>query len=90
MLRFPFICPFRDWPEEQVSQLASVLQYRRYPPQTKVVTQGGPADSIFFVKSGEVRVVRRMVPPKLLRATLKAAGTPLTARLAYDPTAGRK
>lgn len=50
----------RGWSTAQLQNVAGLVQLRRLPYNTVVVEQGTKADCTFFIKAGEVRVVRRM------------------------------
>lgn len=43
---------------------------RKVPYNTVIIEQGNETDALYFVKSGEVRVVRRMSPDLVLYLTL--------------------
>ncbi|KAL0028365.1 hypothetical protein WJX77_002202 [Trebouxia sp. C0004] len=51
---------FRGWTTGQLHHLAGVVQLQRLPYNTVVVEQGTDAECTYFIKTGEVRVVRRM------------------------------
>ncbi|KAL3154498.1 Rap guanine nucleotide exchange factor-like 1 [Trebouxia sp. C0010 RCD-2024] len=70
---------FRGWSATQLNNVAGLVQLQRLPYNTVVVEQGTEADCTFFIKSGEVRVVRRM-----------EADTPFWAALRKDPYLGPK
>ena len=61
----------------QLNKLAGVVQVQRLAYNTVVVEQGSYADCTYFIKTGEVRVVRCM-----------QATTPFWARLHKDPLLG--
>lgn len=51
----PFVYPISfqlisDWPENQLTELANVLELRHYRPGDSVVRQGTTADCMFFVQ----------------------------------------
>lgn len=69
----------RGWSATQLNNVAGLVQLQRLPYNTVVVEQGTEADCTFFIKSGEVRVVRRM-----------EADTPFWAALRKDPYLGPK
>lgn len=69
----------RGWTAAQLSNVAGLVQLQRLPYNTVVVEQGTQADCTFFIKTGEVRVVRRM-----------EADTPFWAALHKDPRLGPK
>ncbi|GAB4820559.1 hypothetical protein N2152v2_007605 [Parachlorella kessleri] len=48
------------WTNQQLREVASALTTRKFAGDRVVVHQGSPATSLFFVKAGEVRVVRHM------------------------------
>lgn len=54
------VCACRGWSTAQLQNVAGLVQLRRLPYNTVVVEQGTKADCTFFIKAGEVRVVRRM------------------------------
>ncbi|DBB04030.1 TPA: hypothetical protein ACH3X1_013089 [Trebouxia sp. C0004] len=53
-------CEWRGWTTGQLHHLAGVVQLQRLPYNTVVVEQGTDAECTYFIKTGEVRVVRRM------------------------------
>ena len=61
----------------QLQNLAGLVQLQRLPYNTVVVEQGSQADCTYFIKSGEVRVVRRM-----------ESTSPFWAQLHKDPLLG--
>ena len=69
----------RGWTATQLQNVAGVVQLQRLPYNTVVVEQGMQADCTYFIKSGEVRVVRRM-----------EADTPFWAALRKDPLLAAK
>ena len=50
----------RGWTTGQLLHLAGVVQLQRLPYNTVVVEQGTVADCTYFIKAGEVRVVKRL------------------------------
>lgn len=44
----------------QLHSLAALVQLQRLPYNTVVVEQGSKADATYFIKVGEVRVVKRV------------------------------
>lgn len=38
---------------------------KKVPYNTVIIEQGNETDAIYFVKSGEVRIVRRMTPTRV-------------------------
>ncbi|KAL0056202.1 hypothetical protein WJX82_008666 [Trebouxia sp. C0006] len=73
---------FRGWTTGQLHHLAGVVQLQRLPYNTVVVEQGTDAECTYFIKTGEVRVVRRMETHHLFWAALHK--DPLLAPQ-YDP-----
>ena len=67
----------------QLEHLAGVVQLRQVPYNTVIVQQGTVADAMFFIKTGAVRVVRRMAATPALQQCL-AKDPLLSAR--YAPT----
>lgn len=67
----------RGWSAAQLQNVAGLVQLKRLPYNTVVVEQGTQADCTFFIKTGEVRVVRRMQADD--------QGTPFWAALRKDP-----
>ena len=61
----------------QLQNLAGLVQLQRLPYNTVVVEQGSQADCTYFIKTGEVRVVRRM-----------ESSSPFWAQLHTDPLLG--
>lgn len=66
----------RGWSTAQLHNVAGLVQLQRLPYNTVVVEQGTHADCTFFIKTGEVRVVRRMEAD---------SATPFWAALRKDP-----
>lgn len=73
---------YRGWTTGQLHHLAGVVQLQRLPYNTVVVEQGTDAECTYFIKTGEVRVVRRMETHHLFWAALHK--DPLLAPQ-YDP-----
>ena len=69
----------RGWSGVQLGNVAGLVQLQRLPSNTVVVEQGLPAECTYFIKSGEVRVVRRM-----------EAHSPFWAALRKDPLMAAK
>ncbi len=61
----------------QLHNLAGLVQLQRLPYNTVVVEQGMEAECTYFIKAGEVRVVRRM-----------EASSPFWTALHKDPRMG--
>lgn len=71
------VCACRGWSAAQLQNVAGLVQLKRLPYNTVVIEQGTQADCTFFIKTGEVRVVRRM--------QADAQGTLFWAALRKDP-----
>lgn len=50
---------FRELSEEALEKLSKRLKTRVYPPNTAIVREGAPGDSMFIIKSGKVEVKKR-------------------------------
>lgn len=50
---------FRSVPEEQLTEIASVLREKRVPAHTHLTRKGEPGDSFYIVHSGKLRVYLR-------------------------------
>eukprot|EP00884_Botryococcus_braunii_P000342 jgi/Botrbrau1/10308/Bobra.0120s0021.1 len=61
---------FRNWPEKELYHVAAVMQLRRYGHDEVVVEQGADADSVCFIKSGQVRVMRSVPASPALQKML--------------------
>jgi CRP-like cAMP-binding protein len=46
--------------EGQLGQIEACLHWREVPPRTPIFHQGDPASALFIIRSGRVRLVRRM------------------------------
>ncbi|MCX7857021.1 MAG: ATPase, T2SS/T4P/T4SS family [Deltaproteobacteria bacterium] len=50
---------FKELDEESLEKLAKKLKTRVYPPNTAIVREGAPGDSMFIIKAGRVEVRKR-------------------------------
>lgn len=50
---------FKDLSVEELEKLSSRLKLRVYPPNTTIVREGTPGDSMFIIKSGRVDVKKK-------------------------------
>ena len=50
---------FEDLPEEQLHQIAAVVEEKVVPVGTMICRQGDPGDSFYLIRSGKVRVFRK-------------------------------
>jgi CRP-like cAMP-binding protein len=57
-LRGVFI--FSDWSDEDLRRISYVMTSRRYEKNKTIIAQGDHTDSIFFLKEGGCRVLKRM------------------------------
>ncbi|XP_076449075.1 cyclic nucleotide-binding domain-containing protein 1-like [Babylonia areolata] len=54
-------CPqYKMWPRQPLQQVASLIQWISYPPNTVIVSEGYKAPFIGFIKSGECHVLRQV------------------------------
>eukprot|EP00884_Botryococcus_braunii_P000340 jgi/Botrbrau1/10306/Bobra.0120s0021.3 len=67
---------FRNWPEKELYHVAAVMQLRRYGHDEVVVEQGADADSVCFIKSGQVRRGTVQAPVRGQAANTEASCTP--------------
>lgn len=51
---------FSDWTDEDLRRVAYVMTSRRYEKNTTIIAQGDQTDSIYFLKEGSCRVIKRM------------------------------
>lgn len=51
---------FKGWSKKELEKLASVMIIQKIPYGTVIVEQGGEADALYFILSGEVRVIRKI------------------------------
>ena len=58
---------------KDLEHLASIMLVKKVPYNSVIIEQGQETDALYFIKSGEVRIVRRMQPTKVraLKARLK-------------------
>ncbi|MCS7281657.1 MAG: ATPase, T2SS/T4P/T4SS family, partial [Desulfobacterota bacterium] len=49
----------KDLDDDSLEKLAKKLKVRIYPPNTAIVREGSPGDSMFIIKSGRVEVKKR-------------------------------
>lgn len=61
----------RGWPESDLYHVAAVMQAHKYGPNVTVVEQGSDADSMCFIKSGRVRVMRRVPASQSLKEMME-------------------
>ena len=52
---------FSDWSDDDLYKLAYVMSSRRYEKNATIIAQGETTDSLFFVKAGTCRVLKRLV-----------------------------
>ena len=52
---------FSDWSDDDLYKLAYVMSSRRYEKNATIIAQGETTDSLFFVKAGTRRVLKRLV-----------------------------
>jgi len=50
---------FEDLPEEQLREIAAVVETKVVPAGTMICRQGDPGDSFYLIRSGKVRVFRK-------------------------------
>ncbi len=50
---------FKDLDDDALEKLASKLKTRVYPPNTAIVREGAPGNSMFIIKSGKVEVKKK-------------------------------
>ena len=51
---------FSDWTDEDLRRVAYVMTSRRYEKNTTIIAQGSQTDSIYFLREGSCRVIKRM------------------------------
>ena len=51
---------FSDWSDEDLRRVAYVMTSRRYEKNTTIIAQGDQTESIYFLKEGSCRVIKRM------------------------------
>ncbi len=67
--RVPF---FKDFPEEELEEIGSQLQFKRFAQGDVVFNEGTPGDALFLIESGQVRVVSDTASQQQVLATLAA------------------
>ncbi|KAL8559432.1 hypothetical protein ACOMHN_045229 [Nucella lapillus] len=54
-------CPqYKMWPRQPLQEVASLIEWISYPPNTVIVSEGYKAPFIGFIKSGECHVLRQV------------------------------
>ena len=56
---------FVGWDLKELEHLASIMSVRKVPYNTVIIEQDRETDALYFIKSGEVRIVRRMRPTRV-------------------------
>ena len=56
---------FVGWDLKELEHLASIMSVRKVPYNTVIIEQDRETDALYFIKSGEVRIVRRMRPTQV-------------------------
>jgi voltage-gated potassium channel len=59
---------FRELSPAEQAQIMDLLQSHRYPAGTILMKPGDPADAMYFIASGEVRIDRPGEPPLILKS----------------------
>lgn len=62
---------FAAWDQADLEHLASFMPVKKVPFNTVIIEQDCETDALYFIKSGEVRVVRKMRPTQVVDIDFK-------------------
>jgi CRP-like cAMP-binding protein len=55
---------FKTWPRSDLSRLANLMIFQKFPPNKVILKQGDTPQGIYFIKTGKCKIVKEMLISK--------------------------